>query len=282
MRIQSTVYSGIYKFLLRFFAIIFCLWLFPFPFILFSFTEKLFAWYDQMWGALVPLIAKTFFGITHSLPLGSDDTYSLIQLLLFAIIALLVTAIWTMATRRPKKGHLLYWLTVYIRCGLAYMLLIYAMGKLLKYQFTFPGPFYFSKTYGESTPMELLWNFMGYSYPYNLFTGIAEASAAIFLFFRRTASLGALMAIGVMSNVVMMNFGYDINVKFVSSFLLLMAIYLLVPDLKQLYYFFFKMRPASLENTRPVFENKSTRYILLGIEAFIIMATVGNENFRRA
>lgn len=272
MRVQPGTYRLIYKFLLRFLAIYFSLWLFPFPFTIFSFTEKLFTWYYKIWDILVPMTARSILGITGALEPGSDSTFALVQLFLFAIIAFLSAIVWTIADRDHKFDHLLYWIKVYIRYGLAFWILGYAMGKILKYQFPTPGPYYFARTYGETSPMELLWNFMGYSYSYNLFTGAAEAIAAILLFFRSTATLGALITIGVMSNVVLMNFSYDIYVKLISSTLLLMAVYLITPDLKQLYDFFFRSRPASLENNRHVIARKTVRLAIIGVEAVIIIA----------
>lgn len=57
--------------------------------------------------------------------------------------------------------------------------------------------------------MGLLWNFIGASAAYTIFTGVAEVLGGLLLVARRTALLGALVCIGVMSNVVLLNFSYD-------------------------------------------------------------------------
>src|SRR5262249_54829431 len=46
--------------------------------------------------------------------------------------------------------------------------------------------------------------------------------------------VGALVVFGVMSNVVMLNFAYDVPVKIYSVHLMLMAAYLMAPDLPRL------------------------------------------------
>ncbi len=54
---------------------------------------------------------------------------------------------------------------------------------------------------------------MGYSTPYNVFTGLVETVPAMLLFFRRTATLGALLLVAVLANVVMLNLCYDVPVE---------------------------------------------------------------------
>jgi hypothetical protein len=75
---------------------------------------------------------------------------------------------------------------------------------------------------------------MGVSMSYIIFTGAAEMFGGLLLAFRRTALLGALVSIGVMSNVVMLNFSYDVPVKLYSTHLLLMAVFLAWPGVRRL------------------------------------------------
>src|SRR5579862_8248679 len=101
------------------------------------------------------------------------------------------------------------------------------------------------------SPMGLLWKFMGFSTAYNLYAGAAEAGAAVLLFFRRTATLGALLAVAVMTNVVMINFSYDVSVKLGASSLLLMAAFLLAPDLRRLADLLVLQRPTAPKHVAP-------------------------------
>jgi hypothetical protein len=97
--------------------------------------------------------------------------------------------------------------------------------------------------------MGVVWAWMGASYAYNVFAGIAEMGSGFLLFFRRTVTLGALASIAVLLNVVMINFAYDVPVKLYSSHLLLMAVFLLAPDLKRFLnacYFNRAIPPANL------------------------------------
>ena len=87
---------------------------------------------------------------------------------------------------------------------------------------------------------------MGFSTAYTHFGGWGEVIGAVLLFFRRTTTLGALILCGVLANVVALNYFYDVPVKIFSSSLLLMAIFLVVPEAKQLLNFFTRNKTAAV------------------------------------
>jgi hypothetical protein len=123
---------------------------------------------------------------------------------------------------------------VYLRYALAAVLLSYGFAKVPPTQFPKPGPELLVQTYGDSSPMGLLWRFMGFSPAYEMFAGLAEVLPGLLLLFRRTTPLGALVAIGTLSNVVMLNFCYDVPVKLYSAHLLATAMLILAPDAPRL------------------------------------------------
>ena len=63
-------------------------------------------------------------------------------------------------------------------------------------------------------------------------------------YFRRTTTLGALIVAFVMTNVVMLNFCYDVPVKLFSLHILAFALFLVAPDAKRLVTFFLSPRTA--------------------------------------
>jgi hypothetical protein len=166
-------------------------------------------------------------------PTGSGDTAENWALAsFFVLLALVGTIAWSIAARRVKEHATLHAAThVWVRYLLGLVLLSYGMSKVLKAQFPTPEGDDLLETYGQSTPMHILWTFMGASTAYTVFGGVMEAVSGLLLFWRRTATLGALVAAGVMTNVVMLNLCYDVPVKLYSSQLLLMAVFLAAPDL---------------------------------------------------
>jgi len=57
----------------------------------------------------------------------------------------------------------------------------------------------------------------------------------VLLVFRRTSLIGAMLAVPVMANVVLLNFAYDIPVKLYSIHLLIMALAVIAPNAHRLY-----------------------------------------------
>jgi hypothetical protein len=58
---------------------------------------------------------------------------------------------------------------------------------------------------GDFGAMRLAWLYMGYSGPYQVFSGMAEVITGLLLLYRRTVTLGLLAGLGVFINVMTMN-----------------------------------------------------------------------------
>jgi len=114
------------------------------------------------------------------------------------------------------------------------MMVGYGVAKIVEGgQFPTPWVGRYDQTYGESSPMGLLWTFMGHSQAYSMFGGLAETVGGLLLLWRRTTVIGALVVAAVMTNVVMLNFCYDVPVKLFSAQLLLAALLILLPHVRR-------------------------------------------------
>jgi uncharacterized membrane protein YphA (DoxX/SURF4 family) len=188
---------------------------------------------------ITPFIGAHVFGIEGEIAAGitgSGDTLSeYIRLLLFVVTAVVGTCVWTVL-RGPRVTYVraLHWLTFAIRVFLCTMMLAYGFAKVFEGQFPPPSPARLIEPYGDSSPMGLLWTFMGHSKPYSVFTGLAEIAGGLLLLPRRTQTLGALVVVGVMSNVVMLNLCYDVPVKLFSMRLLALASFVALLDRRRL------------------------------------------------
>lgn len=169
-------------------------------------------------------------------PNGSGDRASdYVHVLLMLIIAVLVTVAWSVLDRRRRSYPRLAaagWIA--LRYCLAYIMFTYGISKVLKQQFYDLAPSVLHQRIGDAPPMRLMWAFMGYSQPYTVFAGLAETIGGALLLWRRTATLGALVVIAVMTNVVMLNLSYDVPVKIFSSELLVMAAVIAMPAARRL------------------------------------------------
>jgi hypothetical protein len=125
--------------------------------------------------------------------------------------------------------------------------------------------------------MGLLWAFMGASPAYEKFGGWAELVPGLLLLFRRTSTAGALIAVAVMGNVVALNFCYDVPVKLFSSHLLLMALFLLIPDVAPMWRFLLLRQVSKLEGVWiPRFERRGLRVAAVVLQILVIGGALYN------
>ena len=236
--------------------------------------------YRETWNLVLPWVGEHVLGVEvrYRFSGSGDTTYRYVQVFCCLILALAATAVWTLLDRRranPANTARLYeWLRVYVRFVLAAAMIVYGAYKVIPEQFGTPFPSDLLQPIGESSPMKLLWTFMGASIPYVIFTGAAEMLGGLLLAARRTTLLGALVCIGVLSNVVMLNLSYDVPVKLYSSHLLLMAVFLAAPDLKRLASLFVWNRRVPPAEERPLFASRrANRAALVFRTVFILFVT---------
>lgn len=251
LRLQPAAdWSMLQRILFRFFTIYAVLYALTVPFGV-PLGDLITEYYGGLWNWFVPWFGDLIFGLEITIfPAGSGDTtYNYVQLVALGLLTGIGCLIWSLLDRKRKNyDTALYYIRVFVRYYLAFVMLTYGFVKVIKLQFPFPNLERLLKPYGESSPMGLLWTFMGYSTPYTFFAGLGEVIGGLLLFYRRTTTLGALVVIGVMSNVVIMNFSYDVPVKIFSSHLLLLALFLTVKDIRRLVNFFFLNRAAPPSN----------------------------------
>ena len=215
---------------------------------------------------------------------SGDTTWNYVQIFDFAVSAVALTVLWTLAAwawgrlrRRPNVGYPLLheWLRIYVRFYLAQMMVVYGSVKVIQLQFSYPRPDTLLHTYGESSPMHLLWTFMGASEGYNWFTGAGEMLGGLLLCTRRTTLLGALITFGVMAHVAALNFCYDVPVKLFSSHLILMSLFLLAPDLRWLGRVFVLGRPEAPRGYTPLTRQPWLNWTLAFLRTVIVLTFVG-------
>lgn len=203
----------------------------------------LFTWVDDLWNGawacVVPWVARHVFRIARGFPDTSeglgDFRYSYARVACVALFAAVVAVMWTVLDRSARDHRRLReWLEVLVRYGLANAMLFYGFAKIFEHQFTGPSLELLAQPYGDQSAQDVLWNFMGVSRPYTIFGGLAECVGGLLLLDRRTTTLGALVIAAVMTNVVMLDFSYDVPVKLYSSHILVMALFLASTDARRL------------------------------------------------
>ena len=217
----------------------------------------------------------------------NDRTYVYILYFTIAMLAVFGTIIWSLADRKRQNYNLLYyWFTVIIRYYLAFTMFLFGLYKFFKLQFPDLGFYTLTERVGDMSPMHLAWAFFGYSYSYNVFMGIAEC-AGLLLLFRRTTTIGALLTMAALANVIAVNYSFDVHAKLYPTILFIMALFLLLRDAKPIIQFFFTGKAISLPVIKaPVFQKQWMRVSktvlkIVVIGYFLISHSTNNFGYKK-
>jgi hypothetical protein len=230
-------------------------------------NNRIFHFYYHPWGG---------YTFTNSLNLVRHITY-----LLLAVIG---CAIWSVVDRqRPNYNKLAFWSNKVICVCLSGVMWGYGILKIFPVQMAMPDFADLLTPVGNLHPLTLLWTTLGYGTPYQIFTGIGEASAAILILFRRTRPIGLLILLVILSNVVILNYTYSVGVLGFSFLLLLMTIYLLSPHLKNLWLFFFSDQSVNQFTSHPQygFTTPWKKFTIVALSVLVVGCTY-IVNFNKA
>lgn len=264
---QNKHWSFINKIVLKFvfpYFILFILLLFLAPFL--APGLRWFAEHILNWGADFQMQST-----------GSGDrSFDYVRLGLNLVLALFIGVMWTVLDcKRPSYNILFYWFQVVLRVFLFLAMLLYGLAKIFKGQFADPSLELLLQPVGDMSPMGLAWTFMGHSFAYSFFIGFAEVLGGALLLYRKTLTLGSMIIVGVMTNVAMMNFTYDIPVKLFSIHLILMASVLLLADGRRVVNVFFRNKTAEKVNHFVPVMHRTLRKVISGAKGFVLIVLTG-------
>jgi len=280
----ATFWSFVKKLLFRFFMILFLLYILFNPNGVLPYSDYVFNFYIPPFHQLMVWVAKNILHLSYPITVftngSGDTTYDYVVTLFISVISLVAAVTWSLVDRRTKTyNKLFYWLCVIVRYYVAITMFAYGFAKVFKLQFPFFSPDRLLEPYGNSSPMGLAWNFLGFSQGYNYVMGFAELLSGILLLFRRTTTLGALITLAVAGNIMAINYCFDVPVKLLSTTLVFMSIFLLAKDIHRLVNFFFLNKPTQPANiTPPVFRKKWQNILVAvlkyGLICYVIIVNI--------
>jgi hypothetical protein len=193
------------------------------------------------WGPSTTLfswVARHVFGVTGSFVAGvtgsGDRTLDYVQAFCLLVVAAAGTIVWSALTRRREHRGAQKWIWIFLRFALATTLISYGIVKAVPLQMPAPGLTRLLERYADLSPMGVLWASVGASRSYEITVGCMELAGGILLFVPRLWMLGALVALVDMGEVFTLNMTYDVPVKLFSFQLILMALFLLAPEMRRL------------------------------------------------
>ncbi|MGZ3874731.1 MAG: hypothetical protein ACXVJD_17560 [Mucilaginibacter sp.] len=276
---EPAYWSITQKIAFRFFLLFFLLYIFFNPNGVIPFYDGLFKIYIQPFHRFIPWIAAHILGLDHPITVftagSGDTTYDYVVLLFITLVSFMVTIVWSVTDRSARNyNKLCYWLSVIVRYYVAITMVTYGSVKVFKLQFPSSGFGKLVEPLGDMSPMGLAWAYMGYSAGFNYFTGIAELSCGLLLFFRKTTTLGAIIGLIIAMNIMAVNYCFDVPVKLLSTCLVLMCIFLLIRDTRRLVNFFLKNKEALPSDLSPHRFKAKWKNITLMAAKYILVAYV--------
>ncbi|HVW98139.1 MAG TPA: DoxX family protein [Mucilaginibacter sp.] len=253
---EPVYWSNTQKIVFRFFMVFFVLYIFFNPNGVLPYSDNLFGIYIEPFHKFIPWMAAHVLHLSKPVTVftngSGDTTYDYLTILMLTVISVIAAAIWSVTGRKTRNyNKLFYWLTVVIRYYVAITMIGYGFFKVIKLQFPSPSFGRLLEPVGKMSPMGLAWTYLGYSTGFNYFAGFAEIAVGLLLFFRKTSTLGAILGLVVAGNIMAINYCFDVPVKLLSTFLVLMCIFLLVRDATRLINFFMLNREAKAANLTP-------------------------------
>jgi hypothetical protein len=193
-----------------------------------------------------PLTSVDFFYLGRYAPRFISDVPVFGDWLVVGVLAAVGSVIWSVFDKSKREYNDLYYvLRVIVRYRLALALLAYGFVKFYPILAPEPSISDLNTNYGDLTAWKIFSLSLGIVPGYESFLGLVEIAAALLLLNRKTASIGAFVALPFLGNVFISNLAYE-GQEYVYSLLLITFGLLLF------YFDFFRIaRLTSFEKTTP-------------------------------
>ena len=158
--------------------------------------------------------------------------------LVAALMALVGALVWSRVdkTRRQGYHYLYYVLRVVLRYRLAIAMIAYGLFKLVALQIPKPTLSDFNTAYGDFLLWKAYYHTMGQGGAfYEQSLGFFELLGGVLLLWRRTTTIACILLSLMLTNIVLANFAYLLGDHIFSTYLLVIALFLLAHDVPRLY-----------------------------------------------
>lgn len=194
----------------------------------------------------------------------SDTHFGVVVTLTILIISFLACILWSLIDKEKYHyNRLYYWFSNYLSYYIFLAMLPYAITKIIPIQAHYPTAPELLTRWGDLLNWEVLFRFMGTSPAFCMLCGWLELIASLLILFSRTRTLGGLLMVFIMTQVLGLNIFYNNNIKILSGTLLLASLFIIAKALPILYAFFLTRVPVSLVPYRYKFTTPWKKYIII-------------------
>lgn len=223
-------------------------------------------------GGLLLSAAAVFYFVTYQSRVFDSDLPTIPLILGFAVFIAAIAGVAIVRRDRKQARGLTEQIIV---CFLAYVFFFYGLAKIFALQFAIPGEI-LAQPLNELDGFWKAWAFFGHSYTYNAALGLIEFGAAVLLLIPRTRTVGSLLFVGIMTNIVLIDHLFGVVVMRIPALVFLaMSIYLALQNSGRIARFALGLDfPA--EKTSFVRED---RYVTIALGAVLAVAVVRDTIF---
>ncbi|WP_246343529.1 DoxX family protein [Adhaeribacter radiodurans] len=190
------------------------------------------------------------------------------------VLALGGAVVWgRLDANRKEYTVLYYWLRVIVRYRLAFVLITYGFIKVFPLQMPYPSLSNLFTNYGDFFAWKIYFQTVGIAPKYQSFLGFVEILAAFLLFNRRTTTFGVGLIFGFIGNVAVVNGLYDVGEQVLSTFIVLLATFLLANDVPRLYRLLIQEGPTYANKIIPDFSDKVLWNVRFGLRGAFLLFT---------
>ena len=240
----------------------------------YSIIPEIYLWINPFFESLVQFSGMylTGFSVSFDSTISSDSEGLYVHVFNLVLLSLILAFLLKIFFKE-KEVNLRFYLLIILAYYLSLQLLIYGFDKVFKAQFFFPEPNTLFTPLKDLSKDILYWSTMGMSRGYSMFLGGAEILVAVLLWFSKTRLIASILGVGIMLNVVAVNFGFDISVKVYSLFLLMGFLLILSPYFKYLFSVLTLESDFQKPNTEPDFlgKHESKKWI---IKSFFVLLII--------
>ena len=255
--------TPIEKVAVRFFFVFFILTLLPLaP----DFYTSLFS------GERASIVFFTIFSGVNYIPVFMSDSPGLYNLFFIIVVSIALSGY--LFLKYPEAKADVFFsqaLRIVLRYKLAAVLFTYAFIKIFPQQVPFPTLSEMNTQYGDFTPAKIFELTLGVAKAnYQTAIGLTELLAAVLLLWRRTATLGAITAVGILLNVVLAAFAYNTGDQGYSLYLLAIALFLTAYDLPAMFRLMME-KPSKIVAEKLIFQGRTRTLRLVLKSGFVLV-----------
>lgn len=160
-------------------------------------------------------------------------------------------------TKKEKISYLIYWIIIFV---VSSSMIVYGVAKPAQF-----GDFKTSINSNLSEGHQLMWTFYSYTKAYPIIIGVFEIIGGVSLLFNRSRLFGCLLLSGILFNIIIQDYLYEILALNSAIFYQVLIFVILIFD-------FDKVKLVFQELFKP--KKKNTRNIILIIIALIIAVLI--------